>query len=313
VLTRLALTFRENGNLLRRTTDEAVTDALTGLGNRRRLISDLDTAMELATVEEPWLLTIFDLDGFKAYNDAFGHLAGDALLSRLGGKLAEATAGHGRCYRLGGDEFCLLTPADATLASRLLDDSLEALGEQGEGFAVTSSFGAVLLPEHASDGVGALREADERLYVQKRGRSTVRDDPHEVLLQALYEREPELHTHAHGVTELAVAVGNVLGLNETAMDELKRAAMLHDIGKIAIPDQILHKPGALDERDWAFVRKHTVVGERIVSASPGSVLSAGSCGPRTSGGMEPATPTGSRVRRSRLLPGSSSRATPCPP
>ena len=86
------------------------------------------------------------------------------------GKLAEATAGHGRCYRLGGDEFCLLAPADATLAGRLLDDSLDALGEQGEGFAVTSSFGAVLLPEHASDGIGALREADERLYVQKRGR-----------------------------------------------------------------------------------------------------------------------------------------------
>ena len=117
VLTRLAFTFRENGNLLRRTTDEAITDSLTGLGNRRRLISDLDATMEVATIEEPWLLAIFDLDGFKGYNDAFGHPAGDALLARLGGKLAAATAGHGRCYRLGGDEFCLLTPADATLAS----------------------------------------------------------------------------------------------------------------------------------------------------------------------------------------------------
>ncbi len=65
VLTRLAFTFRENGNLLRRTTDEAITDALTGLGNRRRLISDLDATMEVATIEEPWLLAIFDLDGFK--------------------------------------------------------------------------------------------------------------------------------------------------------------------------------------------------------------------------------------------------------
>jgi diguanylate cyclase (GGDEF)-like protein len=268
VLTRLALTFRENGNLLRRTTDEAITDSLTGLGNRRRLISDLDDAMEMATIEEPWLLAIFDLDGFKGYNDAFGHPAGDALLARLGGKLAAATAGHGRCYRLGGDEFCLLAPADATLASRLLDDSLAPLCEHGEGFSVTSSFGAILLPEHASEGIGALREADERLYVQKRGRRSTRDEPHEVLLQALYEREPDLHTHAHDVTELAVAVGRALGLGETALDELRRAAMLHDVGKIAIPDEILLRPGPLGKAEWAFVRTHTVVGERIVSASP---------------------------------------------
>ena len=122
VLTRLAFTFRENGNLLRRTTDEAITDSLTGLGNRRRLISDLDATMEVATIEEPWLLAIFDLDGFKGYNDAFGHPAGDALLARLGGKLAASTSGHGRCYRLGGDEFCLLTRGRGA-GRRLLDDS----------------------------------------------------------------------------------------------------------------------------------------------------------------------------------------------
>ena len=269
--------------------------------------------MEVATIEEPWLLAIFDLDGFKGYNDAFGHPAGDALLARLGGKLAAATAGHGRCYRLGGDEFCLLDarrrdarePAARRLARR-------PSASTARDSSVTSSFGAVLLPEHASEGVGALREADERLYVQKRGRRSTRDEPHEVLLQALYEREPELHTHAHGVTELAVAVGHALGLNETAIDELRRAAMLHDIGKIAIPDEILHQPGPLGEADWAFVRKHTVVGERIVSASPDSGPSAGSSGRRTSAGTERATPTSSRARRSRSRPGSSAPATPSP-
>ena len=64
--------------------------------------------MNLAMIEEPWLLAIFDLDGFKGYNDAFGHPAGDALLARLGGRLAAATADHGRAYRLGGDEFRLV-------------------------------------------------------------------------------------------------------------------------------------------------------------------------------------------------------------
>jgi two-component system cell cycle response regulator len=268
VLARLIVTFRENGALLRQTTDESVTDALTGLANRRRLIADLERAMEVATLDEPWLLAIFDLDGFKGYNDSFGHPAGDALLARLGQKLAEAITGDNRCYRLGGDEFCLLAPGDAMRASELLDASLVALCEKGEGFSVTSSFGVVLIPEQAAEATEALRAADERLYIQKRSKRSTRDEPHEVLLQALYEREPELHSDAHGVAELADAVGRRLGLDDVDAEQLHRAAMLHDIGKIAIPDQILHKPGPLDASEWEFVRRHTLVGERIVCASP---------------------------------------------
>ena len=88
-----------------------------------------------------------------------------------------------------------------------------------------------------------------------------------MLLQALYEREPALHSHLHGVAALADEVGRALGLDDAALEELSRAAMLHDIGKIAIPDQILHKAGPLDEDEWRFVRQHTVVGERILGAS----------------------------------------------
>ncbi len=268
VLARLATTFRENRQLLRRASEEAVTDDLTALGNRRRLVADLEGVLAAATPESPWLLAIFDLDGFKAYNDAFGHPAGDAFLIRLGRKLAALPGPSGGAYRLGGDEFCLLAPLANDRASRLLDLSLDALSEQGEGFDVTSSFGAVILPEEAAEGSEALRRADERLYVQKRSKQTSRDRPREVLLQALYEREPALHSHVHDVAAVAVEVGARLGLSDDELDELQQAAMLHDIGKIAIPDQILHKPGPLDEDEWAFVRRHTLVGERIVHASP---------------------------------------------
>ena len=88
-----------------------------------------------------------------------------------------------------------------------------------------------------------------------------------MLLQALYEREPELHSHLQGVAELAGEVGRTLELDDAAMEELARAAILHDIGKIAIPDQILHKPGPLADEEWVFVRQHSVVGERILGAS----------------------------------------------
>jgi len=268
VLARLALTFRENGKLLDLSQQEAVTDLVTGLGNRRRLMADLERMLGDASPERPWLLAIYDLDGFKSYNDTFGHPAGDALLARLGAKLATVPGPGGDVYRLGGDEFCLLAPADAAAAGRLLDASVEALTEHGEGFAVTSSFGAVILPDEAADGSAALRTADGRLYTQKRAKQSSRDRPQELLLQALYEREPEIHSHLHGVAELAQDVGRALGLDDAALDELSRAAMLHDIGKIAIPDQILHKAGPLDDDEWVFVRQHTVVGERILGASP---------------------------------------------
>jgi two-component system cell cycle response regulator len=269
VLTRLALTFRENRILLRRTTDESVTDALTGLGNRRRLMADLDAVTAALGSSGSWVLAIFDLDGFKGYNDAFGHPAGDALLARLGQKLGLVPAGEGHCYRLGGDEFCLLAPADAARTGALIDASQAALTEHGDGFAVTSSFGAVLLPDEVLEGIDALRTADERLYAQKRAKRTGREQPHEALLLALFEHEPSLHDHLHGVTELAAEVGRRLGISGTVLEELERAAMLHDIGKLAIPAEILVKPEPLDESEWAYVRQHTVVGERIAAATPG--------------------------------------------
>jgi diguanylate cyclase (GGDEF)-like protein len=267
VLVRLGLTFHENGRLLQLTRSEAITDALTGLGNRRQLMRDLERALEPESTPTA-LLVIYDLDGFKGYNDTFGHPAGDALLARLGRKFEATVAGSGHAYRLGGDEFCLLAPVDGAEVGVILEQTIVALTESGEGFEIGCSFGAVVLPEEAGHPEGALRLADERLYAQKHGKRTERDRPHELLLAALYEREPGLHTHLQGVVELATETARILGLADAEIDELRRATQLHDIGKIAIPDQILYKAGPLDEEEWVFVRQHSVVGERILTASP---------------------------------------------
>jgi len=160
----------------------------------------------------------------------------------------------------------VLTEVSRSEAELLLASAATALSEGGEGFLVTSSFGAVSIPEEAAGSSDALRLADQRMYVQKHTRG--RGSTHEVLLQALYEREPSLRRHVQSVAEAAAAVGAKLGLGGEALEELRLAARLHDVGKLAIPDTVLQKPGPLDVEEWAFIKEHTVIGERILAAAP---------------------------------------------
>jgi diguanylate cyclase (GGDEF)-like protein len=269
VVARTALTFRENQRLLARTRGQAVSDELTGLGNRRRLLADLESAVRGEEGRERSLLLLFDLDGFKGYNDTYGHPVGDALLTRLGRALEAAVGADGRAYRLGGDEFCVLARVSDARTGALIDACVEALTERSEGFAIGTSFGVTFLPDEGPTPSEALRTADRRLYAQKQERRLERGrQPEDVLLRAMYEREPRLHEHARNVSALALAVGNRLGLAGTGTAELARAAELHDIGKLAVPDAILYKPGLLDSEEQRFIRNHSAIGERILAASP---------------------------------------------
>ena len=268
---RAGWAFRAHTRLLRATRAEALTDGLTGIANRRRLMGDLERAVATAAAGEGdgHTLAFFDLDGFKGYNDGFGHAAGDMLLDRLAGRLAAVVDGRGRAYRLGGDEFCLLVEGRLTAEDPMIAAAVAALREQGEGFSVGASYGVVTIPDEADSATHALQLADQRMYAAKDdSRQSSRRQTCDVLLQVLREREPELHVHLNGVAALAAAVGRVLGLTCEERDEVARAAELHDVGKIAIPDAILHKPGPLDDDEWRLMREHTVVGDRILGAAP---------------------------------------------
>jgi two-component system, cell cycle response regulator len=268
-LARLALAFLENQRTLSLTHAEARTDSLTGLKNRRSLMSDLETHLGLATLAEPRALLLFDLDGFKEYNDAFGHPAGDGLLVRLAARLADAVGGHGEAYRLGGDEFCVLASPGEDGVDPILTACSAALNERGEGFEVTSSFGVVALPEEADTPTLALQLADRRMYARKGGRRmSAGRQSRDVLLRTLSERSPQMQVRLRDIGELALAVGRELQMGPEALDETARAAELHDVGKIAVPDAILGKPGALDPVEWSFMRRHPLIGERILLAAP---------------------------------------------
>jgi diguanylate cyclase (GGDEF)-like protein len=270
VVVRLDLTFSEKRRLTERLRDQATTDPVTGTGNRRKLMTDLEALLPRLG-DGTALLMIFDLDGFKRYNDTFGHPAGDALLGRLGRRLAGVVEPGGAVYRLGGDEFCLLAEVPESAAPPLIDAATAALCDHGDGFEVTSSFGAVFLPSEADEPSEALRLADQRLYAEKARRASERGQPQDVLLRVLFEREPDLHEHVRRVARLADTTGRRLGIGGADLGELKLAAELHDIGKLAIPDELLMKAGPLDEDEWAFVRKHTLIGQRILAASPALV------------------------------------------
>jgi diguanylate cyclase (GGDEF)-like protein len=273
VVVRMALSFRDTQASLESSTREALTDPLTGLPNRRRLMEELTSAAANPPASGRLrLLVMFDLDGFKAYNDGFGHPAGDALLTRLGSRLAAFSSPHGDAYRLGGDEFCLLAECTAAEVDGLVAGGAGALSERGEGFLVTASQGSVLLPSEADTPEAALQLADRRMYANKnRERASAGSQSRDVLLSALRERQPDLHAHLIDVAALARLVADELRLEAEQRDEVFRAAELHDVGKMAIPDAILNKPGPLDEQEWEFMRKHTLIGERIIASAPALV------------------------------------------
>jgi two-component system, cell cycle response regulator len=268
LLVRMALALAENRALLGESRVQATTDPLTGLGNRRKLRRDLPRI--LAGQTDPLGLVMLDLNGFKLYNDSFGHAAGDILLARLGSSLAAAVRGRGEAYRLGGDEFCVLAPCLEHEADRLSAACAHALATRGEGFSITAAHGVVVLPVEAREASDALALADARMYANKAsaGRPHAASDLAGVLTAVLEERAPALADHSKAVCNLAVATGIHLGLTDEELEAMRHAAALHDIGKMAIPDSILEKPGPLSPSEWQLIRQHTIIGERILAAAP---------------------------------------------
>jgi diguanylate cyclase (GGDEF)-like protein len=167
VIVRLAISDRENRLLL----EQVRTDPLTGLGNRGRMQVDLEAACEGASENSPATLFIFDLNGFKRYNDSFGHPAGDELLLRLGEALRRASASAGgTAYRVGGDEFCLLASGSEGELEALKRRAARALTASEHGVEVSSSWGVATIPSEASTPKEALQLADVRMYAQKESR-----------------------------------------------------------------------------------------------------------------------------------------------
>ncbi|MDX6678239.1 MAG: hypothetical protein QOE31_2291, partial [Solirubrobacteraceae bacterium] len=270
--------------------DLADRDPLTGLWNRRRFEQDLAHQLDRCRrYDERAALVVMDVDGFKQVNDVLGHLAGDEVLCALGDALATRLRSSDRAARLGGDEFAvLLLEVDEhdvariarELAAQLCDVAADAARDLD---SLSISFGTVML-ERSTGGVNAaLEAADRAMYAVKQGRdggpsmrvtlprsagATAEMTSLRALLAAVNARDSYTAMHSREVVTLARGVARQLGLDEAQCSEVEHIALLHDLGKIAVPDAILRKPGVLTGHEWTLMRQHPVVGAEILASMP---------------------------------------------
>jgi len=267
VVARLILTFAEKAQMLARSRADAMSDPLTRLGNRRKLLDDLAGGVTSATSGAPLLVVLLDLDGFKSYNDLYGHAAGDALLARIAARLDAAVGQTGSAYRMGGDEFCALFPAGAEDPGVAVQRLTEAVSESGSSWTIRASAGHALAPTEATSAAESLRLADARMYATKQRRLPASNRVLSDVLERLTEaRDGGLNAHSRAVADLAEDLAAQLRLPAEDCDQIRLAAQLHDIGKLALPDSIASQ-GRLEEDDWLLVRQHTLVGAKVLSGT----------------------------------------------
>lgn len=282
--------------LMTRLTDAARTDLLTGLRNARGLHEVLESEIERARLSgRQASVLIADLDEFKDVNDRLGHETGDRVLRRIGRMFDEATRRIDTVARTGGGEFTIVLPEADEHDAYLIAEQLLARvrrGFGGEPTPLTTSIGVATYPRHGEDVDALITSADSALYAAKglgRNRAVLYSpEVSEVLssvtskravqaqghlatvlslAEALDLRERGTASHSQSVGRYTEMIATELGLPTERVERVRLAGILHDIGKIAVPDSILQKPGQLDRAEWAQMRQHPELGARILGSS----------------------------------------------
>jgi diguanylate cyclase (GGDEF)-like protein/putative nucleotidyltransferase with HDIG domain len=262
---------------------DPATGALSARAFRGRLSEEVERARRY---QRPLAVAVVTIDDFTEIELRHGFKAGDELLSVVARRLGDATRSHDLLGRTGYAEFALLLPetdaARALPGLRRLLVELELVGE-GSIRAVGASMGIAGL-ERAMGAEGVLasaRLACRGARATGGGRALLASEPAssptaapqqdaiEALAVALVERDRYTGEHSEAVIEISGAVARNLGLGGAEVEQVRSAALLHDIGKVAIPDEILHKPGPLNDAEWQLMRQHPVIGERILRVLPG--------------------------------------------
>jgi diguanylate cyclase (GGDEF)-like protein/putative nucleotidyltransferase with HDIG domain len=264
-------------------------DGVTGLLSARAFRGRLSDEVERARRYQRALsVVVISIDDFQTLELRHGFKAGDELLQQVARRLSSSSRSHDLIGRTAAAEFGLLMPdTGAEGALPALERMLVELEVVGEGAirAAGASMGVAQLERKMSaEGLFAsARMACEHAQTTGGGRAVLAEKPNELakdsetpqrdaieaLAVALLERDRYTGEHSEAVIEMSGSVARNLGLAAAEVDRVKSAALLHDIGKVAIPDEILHKPGPLTDDEWKQMKEHPVIGERILRVLPG--------------------------------------------
>jgi diguanylate cyclase (GGDEF)-like protein len=261
----------------------ALTDPLTGLGNHRHFQGQLERQALKAGPSRPLSLCLLDVDNFKEINDRYGHPVGDQSLVRIAERLRQ----DGEAFRIGGDEFALLLPGhtdrEAMVVAEGVIGRLRPVAELSAGIAT--------YPDHGVERSELVRVADSALYLAKEhGKNRVRvyrpdllelaelrrlaEGPDRAarlraaasLAHAVDARDAYTGSHSYMVGELAARVAKRMGLESEQIELTRLAGSLHDLGKLAIPEEILRKPGPLNEAERLVLERHPQIGFRMLDS-----------------------------------------------
>ena len=269
----------------------ALTDPLTGLGNHRHFHDRLERELADSRAQGyPLSLCVIDIDDFKRVNDRFGHPGGDKVLAQLATNLRQG----GEAFRLGGDEFAILLPGRDEEGSRIAAEAIVeriAAVELEPAGPVTISAGIATVPAEELSRDELVRRADSALYWAKEyGKNQVRvyrPDVIEIaelkrlaagpdraarfraaasLARAVDARDAYTGSHSERVADLAARIATRLGIDREQVELTRLAGSLHDLGKLAIPEEILRKPGPLSEAERLVLERHPQIGFRMLES-----------------------------------------------
>lgn len=241
-------------------------DQLTGLYNRRFYEEELNRIDKKENL--PLSIIMGDVNQLKLINDSFGHVMGDELLKRVAEILRKACSPEDMIARLGGDEFVILLPrTDAIKTDEIIKRINDlSLNEKVGLINISISLGKETKENEKEDIRDVFKKAEDNMYKKKLFNSAkVNSKTINTIISTLHEKNRREELHSHRVSELCECMGVALGLPEYDIMELKTVGLLHDIGKIAIEENILNKPGKLSESEWKEIRRHPEIGYRILS------------------------------------------------